>query len=103
MKNSKKIAQAALATVVSLGVLAAAQPAFSDTAPAFAKCYGVAAAGKNDCGTGLSACAASVKTAGECYAWIYLPKGVCEKIVNASVGKPAASCKEPDGKPATAG
>lgn len=101
MRNSKKIARAALASVVSLGVLAASGPAVAADKSGDVKCYGVAAGSKNDCGTVVSSCAASIAQAGACYAWIYLPKGLCEKIVGSSVGKPADTCKGPNGQPAT--
>lgn len=99
MNNSKKIAQAAIAGLVSLGVVGLAQGNVTQSGT-FVKCYGVAAAAKNDCGTVISACTASIKTAGECYAWIYLPKGVCLKIMNSSINRPAPDCMGPDGKPA---
>lgn len=99
MNNSKKIAHAALAGLVSLSVLGAAVPALA-AAPDDVKCYGVAAGGKNDCNTAVAACSATIAQGGACYAWIFLPKGICQKIVGASVDKPAADCKLPDGKPA---
>jgi uncharacterized membrane protein len=101
--NGKKIAQAALASVVTLGLLSTAQQAAAAEDAAKnkdVKCYGVAASEKNDCGTVVSACAGSIAKAGACYAWIFLPEGTCKKIVNSSVGKPDADCKGPDGKPA---
>jgi uncharacterized membrane protein len=99
MSNSKKIAQAAVAgAIASLTLLGSATPAVAATEDV--KCYGIAAADKNDCGTVVSACSGSIPQAGACYAWIFLPKGICEKINGASVGKPAADCKDPSGKPA---
>jgi len=100
MSKNNKVAQTALASVVSLALLGTStQPALA--ASKDVKCYGVAAASKNDCGTIVSACAASIKQAGACYSWIFAPKGVCEKIVGASVGKPASDCKGPNGQPVT--
>lgn len=54
------------------------------------KCYGVVKAGKNDCQTAASACAGTSKKDAQKDAWIYLPKGTCDKIVGGSVGKPRA-------------
>lgn len=51
------------------------------------KCAGVVKAGKNDCGTSKAACAGTSKVDNDKEAWIYLPKGTCEKIVGASVLK----------------
>ena len=49
------------------------------------KCYGVVKAGSNDCQTAVTACAGSAKKDNQKDAWIYLPKGSCEKIVGASL------------------
>lgn len=49
------------------------------------KCYGVVKSGKNDCQTAVSACAGTAKKDSQKDAWIYLPKGTCEKIVGASL------------------
>ena len=57
----------------------AAQPVVqkSDTE----KCYGVAKAGQNDCGTAKHACAAQgVKVDNDPNEWKYVPKGTCEKM-----------------------
>ena len=54
------------------------------------KCYGVAKAGKNDCAsTGNSSCAGTSKVNADPQAWIYVPAGYCERIVNGSL-KPKA-------------
>jgi len=98
MPANKKIAQAAIASVIALGSLATTQTAFAADAPKHIKCYGIAAAGKNDCGSVAGSCSGTVKEAKACYAWIYAPKGVCEKIAGSSVDKPAAGCKGPNGK-----
>lgn len=47
------------------------------------KCYGVAKAGKNDCGDklGKHSCAGQSKIDGDKNEWVYLPKGACDKIV----------------------
>lgn len=46
----------------------------------YVMCYGVAAAGKNDCGTKTTACSGSINVAKDPNAWIATLKGVCEKI-----------------------
>jgi len=46
------------------------------------KCYGVVKAGKNDCQTKMSSCAGTSKRDAQADAWIYVPKGACEKVVN---------------------
>jgi uncharacterized membrane protein len=86
MSKSNAIVASAVATALSLAVTAFAQggPA---PAPKFAheKCYGVAKAGKNDCQTKASSCAGSSKQNAQADAWIYVPKGSCEKLVNGSL------------------
>ena len=50
------------------------------------KCYGVVKAGKNDCANkaGTHSCAGQAATDGDTGEWIYLPTGVCERLVNGS-------------------
>lgn len=55
------------------------------------KCYGIAAANKNDCGTKSTACAGSVSQSRRSDAWIAAPKGVCEKLRGARVVQPKKS------------
>ncbi|HZP86326.1 MAG TPA: DUF2282 domain-containing protein [Burkholderiales bacterium] len=47
------------------------------------KCAGVIKAGKNDCATSRNQCHGHVKVDGDPEAWIYVPKGLCEKIAGA--------------------
>src|SRR5690554_4767051 len=49
------------------------------------KCYGVAKAGKNDCQTANSSCAGTSRRDGQKDAWIYVPAGSCERLVNGSL------------------
>jgi len=44
------------------------------------KCYGVAKAGQNDCGTASHGCAGQAKTDNDDKEWKYVAKGTCEKI-----------------------
>lgn len=48
------------------------------------KCYGIAKAGRNDCQTANSSCAGTSKRDGQGDAWVYVPKGACDKVVNGS-------------------
>jgi uncharacterized membrane protein len=45
----------------------------------------VAKAGKNDCQTANSSCAGTSKRDSQGDAWIYMPKGACERLVNGSL------------------
>lgn len=75
---------AAISGVFSLGTLAAGSALAAEKTP-MEKCYGVVKAGKNDCQTSNSACAGTAKKDGQKDAWLFLPKGSCEKIVGASL------------------
>ena len=78
MKNALLLASAVAATI-SGPLMASAQAADNE------KCYGVAAAGQNDCQTANNACAGQVTDAGKGDAWIYVPTGTCEKINGGSL------------------
>lgn len=49
------------------------------------KCYGVAAAGKNDCQTASNSCAGTAAKDNVADAWIYVPVGTCEKIAGGNL------------------
>jgi len=82
MKATNLIVHSAVASLLALG---AAHPAFAQKD--MEKCAGIVKAGKNDCGTATSSCAGTATKDGEKQAWIYLPKGSCEKIVGGVVAK----------------
>ena len=63
------------------GLLAAAPLSAQAGREGKEKCYGIAKAGKNDCETATSACAGTAKVDGDPTAWVYVPRGTCEKIV----------------------
>jgi uncharacterized membrane protein len=45
------------------------------------QCAGIVKAGKNDCATSTNACHGHVTTDSNPEAWIYVPKGTCERLV----------------------
>ena len=69
----------AVAAALSSPLLSAAQAADNE------KCYGVAAAGQNDCQTANNSCAGQVADAGRGDTWIYVPAGTCTKINGGSL------------------
>jgi uncharacterized membrane protein len=74
----------AVAATLALPLLANAGPA---PAPTFTaeKCYGINAAGKNDCASANShSCAGEAKQAMDAKSWIYVPVGTCSKIQGGS-------------------
>ena len=67
----------AMAVAISMAVIAT--PAAAEGVKG-EKCYGVSAAGKNDCQTTPSSCAGSSKVDRQPDAFVYLPAGTCAKI-----------------------
>jgi uncharacterized membrane protein len=49
------------------------------------KCYGVAAAGKNDCATATSSCAGTSKVDNQSDAFVAVPAGLCTKLSGGSL------------------
>lgn len=54
----------------------------------FEKCYGVVKAGMNDCFSPVHACGGTAKKDNEPAAWVYLPVGVCKKLVGGELAPP---------------
>ena len=48
------------------------------------KCYGIAKAGQNDCGTASHMCAGESTMDNDKEAWISVPTGLCNRIVGGS-------------------
>lgn len=89
VKTTSLTAAAVTACILSAGVLvtlAGAAPAPEPTGFKAEKCFGIAKAGHNDCGsTGNNSCAATSKRDSDRGAWLYMPAGTCNKIVGASL------------------
>jgi uncharacterized membrane protein len=83
MKKQVFVASA-MAAALSFALQASAQPA---PKPKFEaeKCFGIAKAGKNDCQTANSSCAGTSKRDAQGDAWVYMPKGSCDRVVNGSL------------------
>ena len=81
-EKSRNLAAGAVASLLALGFMATSQAA---KAAEMEKCAGIAAAGKNDCGTPVSSCAGSVMKDRDAHAWVLVPKGTCEKIAGGMV------------------
>jgi uncharacterized membrane protein len=78
MSDRNKVLQAAIAGVIALGLAQAAQ-AQQDSAKK-EKCYGIAKAGQNDCGTARHTCAGKAGKDNQPDEWKYVPQGTCEKM-----------------------
>jgi uncharacterized membrane protein len=74
----------AIAGLITGAALATSQPARADDAGR-EQCAGVVRAGQNDCATSTNACHSHVETDANPEAWIYVPKGTCDKIAGARI------------------
>lgn len=83
MSSRRAIVSSALAGAMGLALMGGTSAALAQDKPE--KCYGVVKAGQNDCQTADSACAGTSKTDGQKDAWVYVPKGTCEKLVGGSL------------------
>jgi uncharacterized membrane protein len=75
----RKLLQSALAGMIALGTAHAVAHAADAQGGDKEKCYGIAKAGKNDCGTATHTCAGLAKKDNQADEWKYVPKGTCEQ------------------------
>ena len=79
MNSKRALIRSALAGVIAVG----RGPAQAQDGPSTAereKCYGIAKAGQNDCGTATHACAGQAKKDKAPDEWKYVAKGTCTKL-----------------------
>jgi uncharacterized membrane protein len=74
--SKRRLLTSAVAGMIALGL---AQAAGAQGKDANEKCYGIAKAGQNDCGTATHTCAGQAKKDNAPDEWKYVPKGTCEK------------------------
>ena len=67
--------------------VSAAAPKWAAKGSTIEKCAGIAAKGKNDCGAKDHSCAGNAKRDNDPNEWVYVPKGVCDKIADGRVWK----------------
>jgi len=79
MKSPNNLINAAVAGLLAAGLIGNAV-AQDKAAPAKEKCFGVAKAGQNDCGTASHSCAGTSKKDMDPAEWKYVAKGTCEKM-----------------------
>ncbi|ODS24700.1 hypothetical protein AB835_02165 [Candidatus Endobugula sertula] len=84
---SKVKTSLAITSAIAAGLfMASAQDAVAGPKFEAEKCYGVAKAGKNDCAAGPgTSCAGTATNDGQGNAWMFVPKGSCEKLVGGSL------------------
>lgn len=85
---TKKIA---ITSAIAAGLIMATAGNNAFAGPKAEKCYGVAKAGKNDCAVKSlgTSCAGSATKDAISDAFIFVPKGSCEKIVGGSLAPKA--------------
>lgn len=86
--NATKLAlNTVIASAVAVTIVGTASTANAQKSKDKEKCYGVVKAGKNMCGRadGKHSCAGYAEKDADNQEWIYLPKGVCDKLVGGSL------------------
>lgn len=83
MISKRVLISSAIATVIAMaGMAASAQD--KDSEKAMEKCYGVVAAGKNDCAGNGHACQGQATKSADPGEFIALPAGICERLEGGS-------------------
>lgn len=82
-------------TATAAAVLSFVGAAQAADAPEKEKCYGVVKAGKNDCGSpaGGHSCAGQAKADASANEWVFVPKGLCERLTNGALAAKDAEKK----------
>jgi len=86
MKNQASI-PSAIAAVLALGLTTAVLAEPAKQPQGSEKCYGVAKAGQNDCGTDKHACAGTATKDKDPNDWKYVQKGTCEQMGGSTTHK----------------
>jgi len=83
MESIDNVLKSAVAGILALAVAVPgiAEAKKSTPTQQMEKCYGIVKAGLNDCQTAGQSCAGSATKDNQADAFIFLPKGICNKIV----------------------
>jgi uncharacterized membrane protein len=89
MSKSNIVIRAAITSLVTMSAVSFVSTvlAADDEHANEEQCAGIIKAGKNDCATAHNACHSHVEKDKDPMAWIYVPKGTCDKLVGAHVVK----------------
>lgn len=90
---SKNIVKAAITSFLVISSTNSLAQTNASQAEKQEKCYGIVKAEKNDCQTKTASCAGSAKKDNQKDAFLFLPKGDCEKITGGSL-KPDEESKK---------
>ena len=89
MSTKVALLRTALAGVVALGLAPGVQAQDpSQGKGEKEKCYGIAKAGQNDCGTAKHTCAGKATKSNAPDEWKYVAKGTCEKLGGSTTAPP---------------
>jgi len=77
MKPSRVLIASAIASLAAATLVASAR---AEDPASQEKCYGIAKAGQNDCGTARHSCAGKATRDRDPEDWKMVPKGTCEKM-----------------------
>ena len=80
MSTRKAMLQSAVAGVLALAIAQGAAAQAKEKESAKEKCYGIAKAGQNDCGTAKHTCAGKSTKANAPDEWKYVAKGTCQSL-----------------------
>lgn len=98
--NTKLILSTAIAGLVAISASTGAS-AQEEKKAAKEKCFGIAKAGANDCGTAKHSCAGIATKDNEPDEWKFVAKGTCgTKAVGGSLKKPGAADEKKTSNPA---
>ena len=84
MSKHSSMVQLAISSVLALSGAALTSTALAAD-DGMEQCAGIAKAGKNDCATSTNDCHGHVTTNNNAEAWIYVPKGTCDRIAGGHV------------------
>ena len=85
MSKHVSMLQLAISGVLALSGAALTSTTLAADEDGKEQCAGIVKAAKNDCATSANDCHGHVNTDGNAEAWIYLPKGTCERIVGGRI------------------
>jgi uncharacterized membrane protein len=86
MSKQSPVLHLAISSVLALAGAALTSTAFAAD-DGMEQCAGIAKAGKNDCATSTNDCHGHVTSNNNPEAWVYVPKGTCDRIAGGRVVK----------------
>ncbi len=98
MNSKRALIRSALAGVIAVG-LGQAQAQDGPSTAEREKCYGIAKAGQNDCGTATHTCHAKATRDNDPAEWKMVAHGTCEKLGGKLTDATAKKKSAPSGKP----